>query len=64
LKNFREKVGWQWESFIVAHDLIYRAEFGGFLSAHSIDNSKSNPPSWDKSQEKNEEEENTEEVEE
>lgn len=50
LKGFRERVGRQWEAFIMSHNTIYRADYGGYLSAHHVDSSKSSPPSWDKSQ--------------
>jgi len=62
LKSFREKVGRQWEAFVMSYNTIYRAEFGGLLIANNLDNSKSSPPSWDKSKDK--EEENIEEMEE
>lgn len=43
LKEFREEQGRQWEAKLMSTVAVYRAEHSGYLNAHGIDASKSNP---------------------
>lgn len=55
LKGFREKQGKQWEARLMSMTAVQRADYNGYLGAHGIDASKSNPDKVEESEEDEEE---------